>query len=202
MDRVRQVEWVAHGSVSEHPKNPRQHGERDLSVIKASVAEHGLYAPLVVQRSTGYVLVGNGRLAALRDLGWETVPVVYVDVTEEEAVRLLLRDNRSAELSAWDFEDLAELFRTLGETDEQVLAALEPLGWDESEAGPLLAADFVPSVISDDSIDGVVKLHHVAFTTDQWAVVTRACGKLRGDEDHADLSDARCVELICAEYLS
>jgi ParB-like chromosome segregation protein Spo0J len=49
--------------------NARQHNERNLEAIKGSLARFAQVEPLVVQKSTGRVIGGNGRLVAMRALG-------------------------------------------------------------------------------------------------------------------------------------
>jgi hypothetical protein len=46
------------------------------------------------------VLAGNHRLIAARELGWEHLAVVCMDVDEEQARRILLVDNRSSDARA------------------------------------------------------------------------------------------------------
>src|SRR5688572_4873994 len=82
-----------------HPENPRR---GDLETIKASLRRHGQYQPLVVNRRTREVLVGNHRLIAAQQLGWETVAVTFVDVDDETAAQILLIDNRTSDLAEYD----------------------------------------------------------------------------------------------------
>jgi len=99
------------GNVEPHPDNPRR-GEVD--VICASLETNGLYRPLVVQKSTRFVLAGNHTLLALLRLGAEQVPVTWVDVDERDAARIILADNRSSDLGGYDVTALAEVMNSLG----------------------------------------------------------------------------------------
>jgi len=58
-------------------KRYRQH-LGDIGALAASIAEHGLLHPIVVT-SEGLLVAGERRLAAVRALGWATVPVTIVD---------------------------------------------------------------------------------------------------------------------------
>lgn len=118
-----------------HPENPRV---GDVAAIAESIEANGFYGALVVQRSTGHVLVGNHRLAAAVELGLDRVPVVWADVDDDRARRILLADNKSADLAYYDDESLAsvlasfddDLLGTLySDADLDVLAALD-LGGD------------------------------------------------------------------------
>src|SRR6516225_797950 len=91
------------GELVEHPENPRR---GNVEVIAESIAGNGFFGSLIVQRSTHHVLVGNHRLAAARQLGMATVPVLWVDVDDDRARRILVADNRTAELASWDDVEL------------------------------------------------------------------------------------------------
>jgi hypothetical protein len=107
------VSAVAEVSVSElvpHPQNPRR-GSVDL--IKESLEANGQYKPLVVQRSTGHVLAGNHTLTAAEALGWETISVVYVDVDDPAALKILLADNRTSDKARYDDDTLLEALAAL-----------------------------------------------------------------------------------------
>ena len=104
------IEQAPVDSLVEHPRNARR---GDVEVIKESLTAHGQYAPLVVQRSTRHVLKGNHTLQALRALNWTDAAVVYVDVDDDQALRILLVDNRSSDLGGYDFDALAELIGIL-----------------------------------------------------------------------------------------
>ena len=125
--------------------NARLHSERNLREIARSLAEFGQHAPLVVQRSTNRILVGNGRYEAMLSLGWEDCLVHYVDDDNVMAVRRALADNRTAELAEWDHETLARLIEEIdaeipGWTDEELKALAELPDVDEffeeAEAAP------------------------------------------------------------------
>lgn len=100
--------------VSNHPRNVRQ---GDVGAIAESLKEHGQYRPIVVQRSTGYVLAGNHTLKAAKALGWKKVAVTYVECDDERALRILLADNRTNDLATYDDGALAELLKELTESE-------------------------------------------------------------------------------------
>ena len=122
--------------VSPDPRNARRHGSRNLAAIKESLTRFGQVKPIVVARSTGHVVAGNGTLQAAQELGWASIAVVYVDGTEAELRALALADNRTAELAEWDYEELAAQVEELG-TD-----AVVDLGWSDSELDLLLKIDW------------------------------------------------------------
>ena len=120
------------------PANPRTHDERNLSAIRASLEEHGQVEPILVQQSTLMVIAGNGRMAAMKALGWTDAQVALLDVGDTEARKLSIALNRSGELAGWDEEVLATHLRELSNLAD----TFDPtsLGFDVEEMDALVAA--------------------------------------------------------------
>lgn len=96
-----------------HPKNVRQ---GDVGAITQSLEAHGQYRPIVVQRSTGHILAGNHTYLAAKSLGWEQIAATFVDCDEEQAIKILLVDNRANDLAMYDDRKLADLLKDLAAT--------------------------------------------------------------------------------------
>ena len=129
----------------EHPDNPRR---GDTSVIADSIAHNGFYGAVIAQRATSRVLAGNHRLRAAVSEGLETLPVIWVDVDNEAASRILLADNRTSDLAGFDNSDLAELLEQLTGSD----AHLAGTGYTQADLDMLLedlAGDDPPDNLGD-----------------------------------------------------
>lgn len=63
-------------SLKPDPSNARKHGDRNLETIAASLNRFGQRSPIVVQREGMVVRDGNGRLAAAKSLGWQSIAAV------------------------------------------------------------------------------------------------------------------------------
>lgn len=103
------IEQVPVGKLTHDPRNARLHNERNLDAIKASLRRFGQQKPIVVRKSDGVIIAGNGTLQAAVALGWEKVAVVYSDLDGTESHAFAVADNRTAELAEWDAKILAEL---------------------------------------------------------------------------------------------
>lgn len=63
------IETVPLAQLVLDPENARLHPDANLEAIRGSLGLFGQVEPLVVQAGTHRVIGGNGRLAAMRDLG-------------------------------------------------------------------------------------------------------------------------------------
>jgi DNA modification methylase len=117
------------------PANARAHPERNLESILASLQRFGQAEPLVVQKGTRRVVGGNGRLQAMKKLGWTECDVVELEVNDLEATSLGIALNRTAELAEWDEPVLARILKHLRDED-----ALVGLGFDVPEIDDLIAS--------------------------------------------------------------
>lgn len=125
------IETVSAGSLEFYPGNARR---GDVGMIAESLRENQQYAPLVVQKSTRYVLAGNHTLKAALSLGWGTVDVVFVDVDDARARKIVLSSNRTADAATYDDGDLAALLQGLD-------GDYAGTGWDEDDLAGLLGED-------------------------------------------------------------
>jgi len=103
-------------TIKTHPANPRR---GDLDVIKDSISVNGFYGSVVVNKRTSHILAGNHRYMAAKALGYDKVPVTWVDVGEHEEKRILTADNRTSELGGYDEAILVDLLKEL--SDEGML---------------------------------------------------------------------------------
>jgi hypothetical protein len=125
-------ELVATSALKRHPRNVNR---GDLVAIGDSIAENGFYGAVLAQRSTGYILAGNHRYEAAQTAGLSKVPVIWVDVDDDRALRILLVDNRTTRLGEDDQEALAALLQEIL-NDSETLAGT---GYDEAALDALLA---------------------------------------------------------------
>lgn len=99
-------ESVPINEIIPHPLNPR---EGDIGAIIESLKSLGQYRPIVVNKRTNHCLVGNHTLQAMAQMGWEKVGVTWVDVDEENEIKIVLVDNRTSDLATYDNHDLNKL---------------------------------------------------------------------------------------------
>lgn len=122
------------GQIQVHDSNPR---EGDGGAIYSSIETNGFYGAIVVQKSTNKILAGNHRYLAAQSLGATTIPAIFVDVDDAHALRIMLADNRTNDLSGYSNQLLAELLERV-KIDETELG-FQGTGWDEESYQALLA---------------------------------------------------------------
>ena len=88
-----------------YAKNAKKHPEEQVERIANSIREFGFKQPLVIDKDN-VLVIGHGRLAAAKRLGFDKVPCIMADdLTEEQIKALRLADNKTNE-SDWDFDFL------------------------------------------------------------------------------------------------
>jgi len=126
-------EMVPIGRLKVHPRNVN---ESDLGAIIESIKAQGFYGALVAQRGTNFVCAGNHRLLAARQLGFDTLPVTWIDCDDEMALRVMIADNRTTRLGNDNPAALAELLAELAATE----TGLGPgLGYDGDDLDQLIS---------------------------------------------------------------
>lgn len=122
--------------------------EGDVGAITQSIEANDWYGVVVANKRKGVetenmVLAGNHRMMAAQQLGHKQLPVWWVDKSDVEARRLMLADNRTAQLANTDQEQMAALLTMLAEND-----ALVGSGYDGDDLDILLQDD-VPDIDFD-----------------------------------------------------
>jgi hypothetical protein len=126
------VENVSVLDLKTYPGNPRV---GDKEAIAESLKVNGQFSPLIVQRSTGYILSGNHTFMAARDiLKWSTIRVVYVDADDTLARRIVTAANRIAEKGGYNEILLMEMLQTIADDD----IGLEGTGYDDAYLDDLI----------------------------------------------------------------
>jgi hypothetical protein len=157
------IENIPLEDLIEYPNNARR---GDVSMLTQSLKINGQYRPIIVQKSTKYVLAGNHLLRAARILGWTSIDAVVLDVDDQAALKIVLADNRTADLGEYNDDLLKELLATLDDFDgtgysEKDLAELEDvINSEPREERPeiefslaLREANNYIVLVFDDSID-------------------------------------------------
>lgn len=124
------IEYVEVNTLTLHPRNAR---DGDIGAIITSIQQNGWFGTLVAQKSTRYILAGNHRFQAARQLGMTHVPVYWVDCDDERALAILIADNRTSDIGRWDEQGLIDILSDLQQSD-----MLLGTGYDDEDLAKLL----------------------------------------------------------------
>jgi ParB-like chromosome segregation protein Spo0J len=89
----------------------------DVEKVAESLDANKQYKPIVVNRGTitgrpNEILAGNHTVKGAKKLSWRHVDVMWVDLDEEQARRIVLADNGTTDDAGYDTALLAELLET------------------------------------------------------------------------------------------
>lgn len=91
--------------------NPRDNTNA-VEPTKESIKRFGFVKPILVDKA-GVIIAGHTRYVAAYQLGMEFVPVVYSDMDDEMAKKYRILDNKLAEKSSFDEDQLLEELRSM-----------------------------------------------------------------------------------------
>jgi hypothetical protein len=200
------IEQVAIDLLKHHPRNAN-HG--DVDAIKKSLAVNGWYGSVVVNTATKHILAGNHRVMAAKALGWETVPVQWVDVTPEEELRILVVDNRTTRIGQDDTTKITDILAELANTP----IGLDGTGYSAGDLDALIDSlthpedsewsdgfDKVPDVDREPIRQMTFIVHDEQCETINNAV-DRAKGEMQEHPDNTN-SNGNAIAHIAKVYLS
>ena len=141
------IEYVPVDKLKLNPKNPRKNDENVSAVVK-SMAAFGWTNPILARRANNMVIAGHTRLKAAIEKGIKKVPVVYLDLDENDADVYMVADNKMVENADWDFPKLADLLVDF----DQLNVDLELTGFSMDEIEDIAPATFGPPERDDDDV--------------------------------------------------
>ena len=107
--------------IKPYKKNAKKHDEAQIKNVMQSIKEFGVVQPIVVDRNN-IIIIGHCRYEAMKRLGYDELQedwVKVVDLSEEEAEKLRLLDNKLNE-SEWDLDLLKDLVPSIDFSDFEI----------------------------------------------------------------------------------
>lgn len=162
-------------NIKPYEKNAKKHPKKQVEQIAKSIKEFGFNQPIVIDKK-GVIIVGHGRYEAAKLLGLSDVPVIEVELTEEQAKAYRLADNKLNE-SEWEMDLVIEELKGLSED------MLDLTGFDKDL---IIEPDEKDDVIPEDAPP-------VAQLGDIWALGRHRvmCGDATKKEDVERLMDGK-----------
>lgn len=126
-----------------NPRKALKAGDDEYEKLKRSIESFGLVLPLILNERTDRLVGGHQRLTVLKDLGYETVPVMVLSLDDAHEKALNLALNKIS--GAWDE---AKLLALLSDLDEISLT-----GFDEADLETLIGKLYEADLPEDDGFD-------------------------------------------------
>ncbi len=126
--------------------NPRKNlkpGDKEYEKLKKSIKEFGYVEPIIYNKRTGIVVGGHQRLKVLKDLGYEEIDCVIVDLDEAKEKALNIALNKIS--GEWNNNLLADLLKELDQEGFDVTLT----GFDLDEAKELFGKGSLENVHED-----------------------------------------------------
>jgi DNA modification methylase len=168
-----------------YANNPRVN-DQAVDSVALSIKEFGFKVPIIITKDN-VIVAGHTRLKAAKKLNLLEVPCIIADdLTDDQIKAFRLADNKTSELSDWDFSKLEE---ELGNIDMDMIQ----FGFEELE-------EALPDSATDDDFDVDSELPEVPFSEQGDIYILGKhrlmCGDSTKAEDVEKLVDNNKVDMI------
>jgi len=144
-----------------NPRNWRVHPLNQQNALKGVLEEVGWVQEVIINQRTGHLVDGHLRCQLAAREGAKTIPVKYVDLSEEEEALVLSTLDPIAAMATTDKAKLDELFASIETDNADVLKMLD----DIAEKERLEYA-------KRDPVDAEPQIDRAAELNEKWQVVT------------------------------
>ena len=125
-DRIKSLRRVRAGDLLPNPRNWRTHPQEQQDALRGVLAEVGYADALIARQTPDGLMLIDGHLRAEIDADAK-VPVLVLDVTEEEADKIMLTLDPLAAMAEADQQRLGELLREIETGSDAVQSLLNSL---------------------------------------------------------------------------
>lgn len=117
-------------------RNPRAISSEAIKKVKESILNHGFNQPLVIDKKTMKICVGNTRYLAAKELELKKVPCYLKEFKSQgHFMAYNLADNKTNEFTSWEVSGLKDI---LSELDKNFSDLTIKTAFDDSEINALL----------------------------------------------------------------
>lgn len=204
---TKKVLVVSINEVRPNTWNPKNKDSKDYQKVLSSIKRNGLKDTIKVREKLGAtpndkyeIIDGEQRWKACKDLGFPLVAIYNEGVID---------DLRAKELTIWwqqqvpfNEVDLAHLIAEMITSENIVLP------YDKEEIDTFMKMskfnmdDFKEVPIPEINDNTTIKTLMIQMTDAQYQIVIQAMDKAKQNSEGNEISEARAIELICADYLA
>lgn len=189
---------VRHGEESPdqllaNPWNFRRHPGEQLNALRGSMKELGWIKDVIVNVTTGHVLDGHARIEESLRQGITSIPVTYVELSEDEERLALAVLDPISELAYRDDDAVAELLRSITTDDPGLRQLLTSMAVEAKVdgLGSNVQVGANPAVVPDAPAVVVTKAGDLIQLGRHWLL----CGDSRNSVDVDRLIGDRLINL-------
>jgi hypothetical protein len=181
-----------------NPRNWRIHPLSQQDALKGVLEEVGWVQQVIVNKRTGNLIDGHLRCQLAAREGAQTIPVVYVDVSEDEEALVLATLDPIGAMAATDKQKLDELFHDINSDNENVQKMIAEIAEKEGVLGDLPTLDDLESKFGEPNERDFWPIVRVQVSPDTFVKFTALMASTPG-ADEAEKFDAIIsgAELSC-----
>jgi len=174
-----------------NPRNWRIHPQAQQKALKASLDNVGIVDTVKVNQRTGFVVDGHLRIAMAISEEQESIPVTYLDISEEEEKIILASFDPIAAMAAADREQLGELLSGIESDDAAIKEMLETIAKENK-----IPFGITEGLTDDDDIPEEVE--PICKTGDLWELGDHRllCGDATKKEDVERLMQGEKADMV------
>lgn len=111
------IEKIKVSEIIPYEDNAKLHPERQIEQIRSSILEFGFNDPIAIDENN-VVIEGNGRLMAIKDLGYKEVDCIRIEgLTEDQKRAYILVHNQLTMNTGFDIEILNKELEKIKDID-------------------------------------------------------------------------------------
>lgn len=127
-NRIVGLEYIPANQLLANPLNARRHPSNQREALRGSLETLGWYDAVIMNRQTGYLIDGHARVEEQLSLDEsQQLPVLVVDMTEEEEAQALASHDWITQMAVYDAEVLNELLSSFNSDNDAVQEMLSDM---------------------------------------------------------------------------
>jgi len=146
---------VPPGDLMANPRNWRLHPLLQENALSAVLADVGWIDEVIVNKRTGFVLDGHLRVALAQKRHETSVPVKYVDLTDDEEGRVLAVFDPIGSLAGVDTDKMDALLADIGEQDASLQLMLDRVAGKLTEVTVEEIWKFMPEFVNEKNMNSL-----------------------------------------------
>ena len=186
-----------------NPRNWRIHPLSQQNALKGVLEEVGWVQEVIINKNTGHLVDGHLRCQLAAREGQTTIPVKYVDLTEEEEILVLSTLDPIAAMAATDKQKLDELFADIQSENDNVNKLIADISEKEMIGCGMDGFDFsgLPNQDRAPFRQVTFTLHDTQFEqVDHALKISKAMGDFVDSEN--ENSNGNAIARICETFIS